>query len=165
MDLLPRDVWEDFNSAQQNLQNEIECVVRENQRLQFNWGQPHRDNIFSKAKEIHEQKMIIQNKVFHQKMQLKHQQQQQQNAPNPKTFGNGLQRGFLQQNQQNQSTQQTQKLTKKEKQELKRQKKHYKNQQQPNMLQTNIENPSESNQSSTNQQPRRRKLKRKFSGK
>eukprot|EP00483_Globobulimina_turgida_P001607 UN01609 len=70
MDLLPRDVWDDFNAAQRNIQAEVECVVKENQRLQFNWGPPHRNNIFSKAKQIHQQKVIIQNKVFHQKMQL-----------------------------------------------------------------------------------------------
>ena len=170
MDLLPRDVWEDFNSAQRNIQAEVECVVQENQRLQFNWGPNHRMNIFSKAKELHEQKMIIQNKVFHQKMQLKQrqmqQQQTQQNAPNPKTFGNGLNSGFFNNDKQQNNNK---RLTKKEKQELKRQKKQMKNNKngnKPTMLQNNIENPANSNNSQYQQtQPRRRKPKHRFSNK
>ena len=105
MDLLPRDVWDDYNSAQRNIQAEVECVMQENQRYQFNWGPQHKLNIFSKAKEEHERKMMIQNKVFHQKMQLRQQQQYQHQkshnnskkamAPNAKSFGNGLIQDFL----------------------------------------------------------------------
>ena len=162
-DLLPRDVWLDFNEAQRNVQAEVECVVQENARLQINWGHPHKYNIFSKAKEIHEQKMAIQNKVFRQKMQLKQQQKSKNQAPNAKTFGNGLNAGFF--NNQKAKPQNNKKLTKKEKQELRKQKKQMAKggKGQPAMQQNKIENPESSN---TQTQPvRRRKGKHRFAGK
>jgi len=177
MDLLPRDVWEDFNAAQRNIQAEVECVVQENQRLQFNWGAPHRNNIFSRAKEIHEQKIMLQNKVFHQKMKQRQQQQKhpalrnRTKAPNAKSFGSGFNSGFFNNNNQqngNNKNQQNKRLTKKEKQELKRQKKQMKNNSttQPTMIQNNIEHPTNSNTSQYQQtQPRRRKAKHRFSNK
>eukprot|EP01083_Nonionella_stella_P154219 496619_1 len=183
MDLLPRDVWEDFNAAQRNIQAEVECVVRENQRFQFNWGVPHKNNIFSKAKEIHERNMMVQNKAFHQKMQqLKERQTQNQKynqlnknknknknkskAPTAKSFGNGFNTGFFNSNPQSNSQQSSKRLTKKEKQELKRQKKAMKNSNQATMLKDNIENPAKSNSANYQQtQPRRRKPKRRFATK
>ena len=179
MDLLPRDVWDDFNAAQRNIQAEVECVVQENQRLQFNWGLPHRMNIFSKAKEEHERKMMIQNKVFHQKMQLRQQQYQQQqqqqqyqqnknnkSAPSAKTFGNGLSTGFFNNKNNNNNNinkdnnNNNKRLTKREKQELKKQKKQMKNNlNSATTMQNNIENPTGNNQQT---QVRRRKPKHRF---
>mmetsp|Transcript_32641 Transcript_32641/g.52939 ORF Transcript_32641/g.52939 Transcript_32641/m.52939 type:complete len:422 (-) Transcript_32641:1113-2378(-) len=125
MDLLPRDVWDDFNAAQRNLQQEINSVAQENQRYQFNWGQPHGTNVFSKARDEHQRKMFIQNKVMQQKIQQQRQMQQQhaqqqphrqqaqsataasqqgaaaggggqsQHAPSAKAFGNGFTPGFF----------------------------------------------------------------------
>ena len=173
MDLLPRDVWDDFNSAQRNIQAEVECVMQENQRYQFNWGQQHKNNIFSKAKEEHERKMIIQNKVFHQKMQQKMQQQQQRqhlqqqqnqtNAPNPKSFGNGFNTGFFNKNN-NDNNNNNKKLTKREKQELKKQKKQMKNNS-TQLMQNDIERPVSSTNNIPQSQVRRRKGKHRFSNK
>merc|ERR1719208_366390 len=114
MDLLPRDVWDDFQSAQSNIQNEIECVMRENAKFQFNWGPPHKLNIFSKARELHEKKMMVQNKVFQQRQQMQRQGMQrpgqaQTSAPNARSFGSGMQSGFL-----NSSPNKPKKLTKRE---------------------------------------------------
>jgi len=158
MDLLPRDVWDDFNAAQKNVQEEVQCVVEENARLQFQWGPGHRNNVFSAAKEKYEQKLALQNKVFHARRQ---QAREQKQAPRgAKTFGNGLNSGFFNQ-QQNKQQNGNKKLSKKEKQELKKQQKQMARggTGQPNM-QTNDNDTNNNNNQQT--QPRRRKGKRRF---
>lgn len=168
MDLLPRDVWDDFNAAQKNVQAEVECVVQENARLQFQWGPGHKNNVFSKAKEEYEKKMALQNKVFRQQMQQRQQQRKASNAPNAKSFGNGLNSGFFNNNNNDQQkgkgkAQNNKKLTKKEKQELRKQQKQMKRNGtgQPSMQENNIENPS-ANNNSQQTKPRRRKGKHRF---
>eukprot|EP00484_Ammonia_sp_Unknown_P030901 CAMPEP_0197024744 /NCGR_PEP_ID=MMETSP1384-20130603/5245_1 /TAXON_ID=29189 /ORGANISM="Ammonia sp." /LENGTH=362 /DNA_ID=CAMNT_0042453183 /DNA_START=116 /DNA_END=1204 /DNA_ORIENTATION=+ len=177
MDLLPRDVWDDYNSAQRNLQAEIECVVQENNRFQFNWGQPHGVNVFSKARDEYDRKMSIMNNVLHQRMQQQRQRQQQMmatqrngnaqeeenknaaSAPSAKAFGNGFTPGFFNQNEnQNKKAADTKKLSRKEKKELSKQKKQMRND--PN-LQSNIENPANPGNPQQSQ-VRRRKGKHRF---
>lgn len=109
MDLLPREVWHDYQAAQRNLNLEIENVVQESKASQFQWGPKHRDNIFSQAREFHDKKVAVQNKVFQQKMMRQKQANQMAKArangqpptgpgaraPNAKSFGNGLSSGFF----------------------------------------------------------------------
>jgi len=169
MDLLPREVWLDYQAAQRNLNVEIENVVQESKGLQLNWGPKHKDNIFSQAREFYDKKMAVQTKVYHEKM-LKQRQQQNRNngqqAPGAKTFGNGLNSGFLNEQKSGNSynARSSKKMSKKERKELRKEKKELKKQQQqmrrsPNMQQGSLENPS--GQSTI----RRRKPKHRFSNK
>ena len=137
-DLLPRHVWDDFQSAQSNVSAEVECIKQENMRRQFKWGSPYRHDILWKARDIHEQNVCImaQNKL----------DQQNQN-------------GFHGEDRKEHSK----RLSRKQRKDLKRQQKQMRNGNQPAMLHDDIQIPSDQLPQRSN--VRRRKLKHKFSTK
>ena len=49
---LPQNVWNDFISAQKNIDAEYKLIQFENTKYNFNWGPKHQKNIFSKAAEM-----------------------------------------------------------------------------------------------------------------
>ncbi|ETO30388.1 hypothetical protein RFI_06734 [Reticulomyxa filosa] len=51
MDMLPRDVWDDFNAAQMTIREEINDVLKENAEKSFQWGK-YGNDIFARAKEV-----------------------------------------------------------------------------------------------------------------
>merc|ERR1712154_374400 len=57
MDLLPREVWHDYQAAQRNLNLEIENVVQESKACRFHWGPRHGHNILSQASEHYDKKL------------------------------------------------------------------------------------------------------------
>jgi len=158
-DLLPREVWHDFQAAQRNLNTEIESVVKENKECRFNWGPKHNDNIFSQAREFHDKKLAVQTRVFQQKMMRKKQINGTKAPPARNGSFAGLQSGFFNSqgdhNQQGNSPNHSRKkpkMTKKERSELRKQKKELKKQE-------------ESMDNSAGGQIRRRKPKHRFSHK
>ena len=172
MDLLPREVWHDYQAAQRNLNLEIENVVQESKASQFQWGPKHRDNIFSQAREFHDKKVSVQNKVFQQKMMRQKQAHQKAHGPKPpdaKSFGNGLNSGFFQNSPSDKkaaanspNTASKKKMSKKERKAQRKEEQQMKKQQRnmgrnPNMQKAALENPA-----AQAQQVRRRKPKHRF---
>jgi len=155
-DLLPREVWHDFQAAQRNLNMEIENVVKENKACRFNWGPKHNDNIFSQAREYHDKKLAVQTKVFQQKLMRKKQINGTKAPPAHSGSFAGLQSGFFNSNANQAANSpnnpKKQKMTKKERAELRKQKKELKKQE-------------ESMENSGGAQIRRRKPKHRFSHK
>lgn len=86
-DLLPRDVWNDYQSAQRNIQKEIEDIQKENARYQFKWDK-YGTEIFAQAREVFGIS-IQQKKIAIQRRMQQRQQMQRKNsnqAPDPKHF-------------------------------------------------------------------------------
>jgi len=160
-DLLPREVWDDFNAAHTNVNYEAEDVQKENEKHGFNWAN-HGTNIYEKAKEQFHAKKLHQSNEQRRliEMNMKNNRISNPNMmppmvnnninapktapPSARNFGSGFRPGFLNNQNPNQP-----RLSKKERKKLAQQEKEA----------------EDGNQQQQRTQPRQRKGKRRFANK
>ena len=67
LDMMPREQWDDFCSAQLNVTKELESIIKENQEKQFYWGPKYKNNVLLYAKEriqySNRKQMMQQNRI------------------------------------------------------------------------------------------------------